>query len=34
MHAFNYLWNTGTDESLASTFAMLMCEYNNTKEYA
>lgn len=34
MYAFNYLWNTGTDESLASTFAMLMCEYNNTKKYA
>lgn len=34
MHAFNYLWNTGTDESLASTFAMLMCEYINTKNYA
>lgn len=34
MHAFNYLWNTGADESLASTFAMLMCEYINTKNYA
>lgn len=33
-HAFNYLWNTGGDESLASTFAMLMCEYETTKKYA
>lgn len=33
-HAFNYLWNTGDDESLASTFAMLMCEYETTKKYA
>lgn len=33
-HAFNYLWNTGGDESLASTFAMLMCEYKTTKKYA
>ena len=33
-HAFNYLWNTGSDESLASTFAMLMCEYETTKKYA
>lgn len=33
-HTFNYLWNSGTDESLASTFAMLMCEYNKTKSYA
>lgn len=33
-HAFNYLWNTGGDESLASTFAMLMCEYETTKRYA
>jgi hypothetical protein len=32
-HSFNYLWNTGVDESLASTFAMLMCEFNNTKKY-
>lgn len=32
-HIFNYLWNTGTDESLASTFAMLMVEYNQTKEF-
>ncbi len=32
-HSFNYLWNTEVDESLASTFAMLMCEFNNTKEY-
>ena len=31
-HVFNYLWNTETDESLASTFAMLMVEYNQTKE--
>lgn len=33
-HAFNYLWNTGDDESLASTFAMLMCEYETTRRYA
>ena len=33
-HAFNYLWNTGSDESLASTFAMLICEYEITKKYA
>lgn len=33
-HAFNYLWNTGSDESLASTFAMLICEYETTKKYA
>ena len=33
-HAFNYLWNTGSDESLSSTFAMLMCEYETTKKYA
>lgn len=33
-YAFNYLWNTGDDESLASTFAMLMCEYETTKKYA
>lgn len=33
-HAFNYLWNTGGDESLASTFAMLMCEYETTRRYA
>lgn len=32
-HVFNYLWNTETDESLASTFAMLMVEYNQTKEF-
>ena len=33
-HTFNYLWNTGGDESLASTFAMLMCEYETTRKYA
>ena len=33
-HAFNYLWNTGSDESLVSTFAMLMREYETTKKYA
>ena len=33
-HAFNYLWNTGSDESLVSTFAMLICEYETTKKYA
>ena len=33
-HAFNYLWNTGSDESLASTFAILMCEYETTRKYA
>ena len=33
-HAFNYLWNTGSDESLVSTFAMLMREYETTRKYA
>ena len=33
-HAFNYLWNTGSDESLVSTFAMLMREYETTRRYA
>ena len=33
-HSFNYLGNTGSDESLASTFAMLMCEYETTRRYA
>jgi hypothetical protein len=31
-HAFNYMWNADTDESLAQSFANFMCEYEESKE--
>lgn len=31
-HAFNYMWNTEVDESLAQSFANFMCEYEESKE--
>ena len=33
-HAFNYLWNTDADESLAQSFANFMRELESTVEYA
>ena len=33
-HAFNYLWNTDVDESLAQSFANFMREFESTTKYA
>lgn len=33
-HAFNYLWNTEVDESLAQSFANFMRELESTSNYA
>ena len=33
-HAFNYLWNTELDESLAQSFANFMRELESTSNYA